>query len=46
VADNAIPGFTVNGDPSKFDRPHAPSDGELAAHRELVERLENPIWNR
>ena len=46
VADNAAPGFTVNGDPSKFDRPHAPSDAELAAHRELVERLENPIWNR
>ena len=46
VANNAAPGFTVNGDPSKFDRPHAPSDAELAAHRELVERLENPIWNR
>lgn len=46
VADNAAPGFTVNGDPSKFDRPHAPSDGELAAHRELVKRLENPVWNR
>jgi DNA polymerase-3 subunit epsilon len=45
-ADNAASAFTLNGDPSKFDRPHGPSDEELAAHRALLERLEDPVWNR
>lgn len=42
----SAPTFTLNGDPSKFDRPHAPSDDELAAHRALLERIEDPIWSR
>lgn len=46
VGDEAAPAFILRGDPSKFDRPHAPSDAELAAHRALVDRLRNPIWNR
>ena len=46
AANHAAPAFSLNGDPSKFDRPHAPSDAELAAHRALVDRLTDPIWNR
>ena len=38
--------FTINDDPSKFDRPHGPSDAELAAHKALLDRFEDPIWNR
>ena len=44
--DSTAPAFALNGDPSKFDRPHGPSDKELAAHRTLLEHLEDPIWNR
>ena len=40
------PVFTLSGDPTKFDRPHAASDAELAAHQALVDRLENALWNR
>lgn len=46
AVESATPAFTLKGDPAKFDRPHAPSDDELAAHRALLERLEDPIWNR
>ena len=46
TADHAAPAFSLKGDPSKFDRPHAPSDAELAAHLGLVDRLTDPIWNR
>ena len=46
TADAAAPAFALNGDPSKFDRPHGPNDDELAAHRALLERFEGPIWNR
>ena len=45
-ADTAPLAFTLNDDPSKFDRPHGPSDAELAAHKALLERFDNPIWNR
>jgi len=38
--------FTINDDPSKFDRPHGPSDAELAAHKALLDRFEDPIWSR
>jgi len=27
-------------------RPHAPGQGELAAHAELLTRIDNPIWTR
>ncbi len=27
-------------------RPHAPSEAELAAHAELLTRIDNPIWTR
>lgn len=40
------PAFRLNGDPSKFDRPHEPSESELAAHQALVERLKDPIWKQ
>jgi DNA polymerase-3 subunit epsilon len=46
AADTAPLAFTLNDDPSKFDRPHGPSDAELAAHKALLERFDNPIWNR
>lgn len=46
VADTGAPAFTLNADPSKFDRPHAPSDDELAAHRTLLRRIKDPIWDR
>ena len=46
ATDTAAPGFALNGDPSKFDRPHGPSDEELAAHGALLKRFEDPIWNR
>lgn len=45
-ADSAPLTFTINDDPSKFDRPHGPSDAETAAHKALLERFEDPIWNR
>jgi len=38
--------FTINDDPSKFDRPHGPSDAELAAHKALLDRFEDPFWSR
>ena len=38
--------FALRADPSKFNRPHAPSEAELAAHAGLVERLSDPIWRR
>jgi len=46
VADTGAPAFTLNADPSKFDRRHAPSDDELAAHRTLLRRIKDPIWDR
>ena len=46
AGDDGTPAFTLRADPSKFDRPHAPSDAELAAHRALLDRLADPVWNR
>jgi len=43
---DAAAGFTLQEDPSKFDRPHAPSDAEKAAHARLLEGFRDPIWNR
>ena len=40
------PGFTLQTDPSRFDRPHAASDAEKAAHAAFLEEFKNPIWNR
>jgi len=39
-------GFTLQQDPSKFDRPHAPSEAEKAAHARLLEGFKDPIWHR
>lgn len=46
AAEQAAPAFRLHGDSSKFDRPHAPSDAELAAHEALLARLKDPIWKR
>lgn len=40
------PGFTLQTDPSRFDRPHAASDAEKAAHAAFLEEFTDPIWNR
>lgn len=45
-ATRAGPGFTLQADPSRFDRPHAASDAEKAAHAAFLEGFEDPIWNR
>ena len=39
-------GFALQEDPSKFDRPHAPSETEKAAHARLLESFKDPIWPR
>lgn len=38
--------FAIRVDPTKFDRPHAASEVEMAAHAAFVDRLNNPIWRR
>ncbi len=45
-ATRAGPGFTLQADPSRFDRPHAASDAEKAAHAAFLEGFKDPIWNR
>ena len=39
-------GFALQEDPSKFDRPHALSETEKAAHARLLESFKDPIWHR
>lgn len=39
-------GFTLRIDSSKFTRPHAPSEDEIAAHAKLLDRINDPIWLR
>lgn len=46
TAANGPAGFTLQEDPSKFDRPHAPSETEKAAHARLLESFKDPIWHR
>jgi len=41
-----VDGFALQEDPSKFDRPHAPSEAEKAAHARLLEGFKDPIWHR
>ena len=43
---DATAGFALQGDPSKFDRPHEPSETEKAAHARLLESFKDPIWHR
>ena len=40
------PGFTLQTDPSRFDRPHTASDAEKAAHAAFLQEFKDPIWNR
>ena len=46
AAANGPAGFALQEDPSKFDRPHAPSETEKAAHARLLESFKDPIWHR
>ena len=39
-------GFTLQTDPSRFDRPHTTSDAEKAAHAAFLQEFKDPIWNR
>ena len=42
ASDNAqAPGADID---TRFDRPHEPSDAEIAAHGKLVSRIPNPVW--
>jgi DNA polymerase-3 subunit epsilon len=43
---NGVGGFALQEDPSKFDRPHAPSETEKAAHARLLESFKDPVWHR
>ena len=38
--------FAIRADPAKFERPHAASEAEMAAHATIVGRLKDPIWQR
>jgi DNA polymerase-3 subunit epsilon len=38
-------GAAAAGTPIRAARPHAPSAEELAAHREFLARIKDPIWN-
>ena len=46
VAAEAGQGFTLQADPSRFDRPHEASESEKAAHAAFIEGFKDPIWNR
>ena len=46
AAANGSAEFALQEDPSKFDRPHAPSETEKAAHARLLESFKDPIWHR
>jgi len=39
-------GFVIQRDASRFSRPHAASNAELAAHEGFIAKIENPIWKR
>jgi len=39
-------GFVIQRDASRFSRPHAASNAELAAHEGFIAKIGNPIWNR
>ena len=39
-------GFVLQADSARFDRPHEASDAEKAAHAALLEKLQDPVWNR
>ena len=44
--DGQAEGFVLQADASRFDRPHEASDAEKAAHLALLEKLQDPVWNR
>ena len=44
--DGQAEGFVLQADASRFDRPHEASDAEKEAHRALLEKLQDPVWNR
>ena len=39
-------GFVLQADSARFDRPHEASDAEKAAHLALLDKLQDPVWNR
>ena len=39
-------GFVFQADALRFNRPHEASEAEKAAHLALLEKLQDPVWNR
>ncbi len=39
-------GFSIQRDAAQFSRIHMPTDAELSAHENFLEKIENPIWKR
>jgi DNA polymerase-3 subunit epsilon len=39
-------GFSIQRDAAQFSRPHMPTDAELSAHKDFLEKIEDPIWKQ
>ena len=39
-------GFSIQRGAAYFSRPHMPTDAELSAHEDFLEKIEDPIWKR
>jgi len=39
-------GFSIQRDAAQFSRPHMPTDAELSAHEDFLQKIEDPIWKR
>ena len=44
--DGQAKGSVFQPEPLRFDRPHEANDAEKAAHLALLEKLQDPVWNR
>jgi DNA polymerase III subunit epsilon len=44
VANGADGAISAIERPARRPRPHAPAEGELAAHRVLLQKIRNPLW--
>ena len=39
-------GVSIQHDAAQFSRPHMPTDAELSAHEDFLQKTEDPIWKR
>ena len=39
-------GVSIQHDAAQFSRPHMPTDAELSAHEDFLQKIEDPIWKR